>query len=305
MDKDHSTRPYQARVEFTMRLDVRRFDPKTMKPHRTVLFVGKRGTGKSILLADIMSHMHARVDFGLAMTPTEESAASFRRVMPESWIYNNFNGAKLESMLAMQRELGKQNKQRSLFCVLDDCMYDKRCMKSLGIRDLFMNGRHLRCSLWFAVQYLMDLTPDLRTNVDYVFALKENIISNKQKLWRYFYGMFDRYEDFSRVLDRCTENYSCLVLDNTVPSSKVEGCIFWYRASVNLPPFRMGKPLFWKLAERTVKTNEDRQRDEKAEARARHAAIASRADKRITYVTRHDASGKPIDDDCYEILTLN
>ena len=39
--------------------------------------------------------------------------------------------------------------------------------------------------------------------------------------------------------------------------------------------------------------------------RARHAAIASRADKRITYVTRHDASGKPIDDDCDEILTLN
>ena len=33
-------------------------------------------------------------------------------------------------------------------------------------------------------------------------ALRENIMSNKSKLWKYFFGMFDRYEDFARVMDK-------------------------------------------------------------------------------------------------------
>ena len=40
--------------------------------------------------------------------------------------------------------------------------------------------RHYKITFLNAVQYVMDLGPDLRTQVDYVFALSENIISNKQ-----------------------------------------------------------------------------------------------------------------------------
>ena len=72
------------------RLTIKKFDPSTMKRHRIILFVGKRGTGKSILLNDIMHCIHDKVDFGLAMTPTEETAETFREHMPEQWIYSNF-----------------------------------------------------------------------------------------------------------------------------------------------------------------------------------------------------------------------
>ena len=107
-----------------MHLKVQKFDPASMKPFRIILFVGKRGTGKSVLLNDIMYHIRDKVDFGLAMTPTEESAASFRKTMPEACIYDSFSAVKLEQMLKMQRELGKMKKQRSLFVVMHDCMYD-------------------------------------------------------------------------------------------------------------------------------------------------------------------------------------
>ena len=289
-----------------MQLKVQKFDPQQIKPHRIILFIGKRGTGKSKLLADIMYHIRDRVDFGLAMTPTEESATTFRQTMPEQWIYNNFAASKLEAMLNMQRELGKKGKQRHLFVVMDDCMYDKKVMKGTSVRDLFMNGRHLKVTFCNAVQYIMDMGPDLRTQVDYVFALRENIISNKMKLWKYFFGMFEKYEDFARVLDRCTENFSCLVLDNTTPTTRVEDCVFWYRAKVDLPSFRMGKPLYWKLAASTTKTDHDREREELERMRTLRASSAQKKASRITFVTRQDEAGDTIKEDaCDEVLTLN
>lgn len=245
-----------------VRLRVRKFDPSTLKAHRIIIVVGKRGTGKSVLQRDLMYHLSQKWDFGLAMTPTEESADTFRKHMPDSWIYNGFSSSKLDSMLNMQRDFVKQKKARSLFIVLDDCMYDKKILKGLGIRDLFMNGRHLNITLCNAVQYVMDMGPDLRTQVDYVFALRENIISNKNKLWKYFFGMFEKYDDFAKVMDKCTENHSCIVMDNTTGSCNVDECIFWYKAKLEVPEFKIGKPIFWKLANDYAKSEEDKRREE-------------------------------------------
>ena len=248
-----------------VRLRVRKFDPATLKPHRIIIIVGKRGTGKSVMQRDLLYHLAQKLDFGLAMTPTEESAETFRQHMPDSWIYNSFSTSKVESMLNMQRELVKEKKARSLFIVLDDCMYDKKILKGLAIRDLFMNGRHLNVTMCNAVQYVMDMGPDLRTQVDYVFALRENIIANKNKLWKYFFGMFEKYEDFAKVMDKCTENHSCIVMDNTTGSCNVEECIFWYKADINVPEFKIGKPVYWKLSNDYMKTEADVRREEKEE----------------------------------------
>ncbi len=252
-----------------VRLHVRKFDPKTLKPHRIIIVVGKRGTGKSVLQRDLLYHLADKLDFGLAMTPTEESAETFREHMPDSWIYNGFSTHKLDTMLNLQRENVKKKKARSLFIVLDDCMYDKKILKGLGIRDLFMNGRHLNITMCNAVQYVMDMGPDLRTQVDYVFALRENIISNKNKLWKYFFGMFEKYDDFAKVMDKCTENHSCIVMDNTTGSCNVNECIFWYKAQINLPEFKIGKPIYWKLSDKFTKTEDDKRREEEAEMEER------------------------------------
>lgn len=273
---------------------VKRFDPATLKPHRIIIIVGKRGTGKSVMQRDLMYHLSQKWDFGLAMTPTEESADMFRKHMPDSWIYNGFSTAKLDQMLATQRELCKTKKQKNLFILMDDCMYDKKILKGLGIRDLFMNGRHMHISLCNAVQYVMDMGPDLRTQVDYVFALRENIISNKIKLWKYFFGMFEKYEDFAKVMDKCTENHGCLVMDNTTGSCSVDECIFWYKAEMNLPEFKIGSPAFLKLSEKYIKSDKDRHRDEMEQKEMEKITAASKQKKRISCVTMEDEEGKII-----------
>ena len=277
-----------------MRLTVKKFDPSTMKHHRIILLVGKRGTGKSVLMEDILYHLNDKLDFGLAMTPTESTAETFRKHMPEQWIYTQFDAGKLDSMLHMQRDLVKAKKNKSLFLCMDDCMFDKRCLKSLGMRDLFFNGRHLRVTLINAMQYVMDMGPDLRSNVDYLFALRENIISNKQKLWKYFFGMFDSFQDFSRVLDKCTENHSALVLDNTSKTNNIEDCVFWYRASPELGDFKLGKPKYWKLASVMHKDDEQRRSEERERRIMDRDAEQRIARKGISHVQMRDEKGEAI-----------
>ena len=50
---------------------------------------------------------------------------------------------------------------------------------------------------------------------------------------------------FNQVMNACTENYECLVLDNTSKSNKIEDVVYWYKAALH-KPFRAGHPNFWK-----------------------------------------------------------
>lgn len=238
------------------KLRIRRFPIDKMKPNRTVLIVGKRGTGKSTLLKDILYHLRKRVDTGFAMSPTQDTIRMFEDCFPRSHIYNEYSLDVVRNMLVSLTSLTEQNKTREIVFTLDDCMFDKGIMKTREMREIHMNGRHL--GMWFinCVQYLMDLGPELRSQIDYVFILKENVISTRQKLHKYFFGIFEKYEEFSLVMDKCTNNHECLVLDNTQVNNSIEDSIFYYRADPKIGKFRLGKSIFFKLDHYFRRTNE-------------------------------------------------
>ena len=275
-----------------MRLKIQKFDPaKQIKPHRICLFIGRRGTGKTKLIEDVMYRLKDRFDIGVCMTPTEETASMLRQHVPDTWIYDGFRITSLEQMLAMQRATSAAGKEpRSLFLITDDCGFDRAAFKGKAVRDLFMNGRHARITYLSAMQYVMDVTPDIRSQIDYVFCLKESIITNKQKLWKSFFGMFEKYDDFSRTLDRCTDNYGAIVLDQTCPTSNIEDSVFWYRSELELPPFKLGRSVFHKMSNKHAKT--PAQRRQEAEFK-----VVGTSDKRITHVERTDHRGRTIPED--------
>jgi len=229
-----------------MKLKVKKFDPTIVKPHRITLIVGKRGSGKSKCLVDLLYNLPP-VDFVIGMAPTEETIDTFRQFIPETCIYHSFNQNKVEQMIALQREMIRKKINRSFLLILDDCLYEKSVLKSTAMRELFLNGRHLHIAMIICAQYVMDLSPDLRTNVDYIFAMRENIIANRAKLHKFFYGMFEKYEDFAKTMDATTSNFGSMVLDNTSKSNEIEDCVYWYRARIDVPEFKLGKESYWKL----------------------------------------------------------
>lgn len=230
-------------------LTLRKFDPRTIGDDKVCLFIGKRGTGKSTLVTDILYHKR-KIPYGIVMSATEEGNHYYKNYVPDLFVHNGYDKAAIERVIESQKQkLNLYGKVDPVFILIDDCMYDRSFLKDECIRALFMNGRHWKIFFQLTAQYCMDLPPGLRSNVDYVFCLRENVIQNREKLYKSFFGVFPTFNIFQQAMDACTENYQCIVLDNTSKSNNIEDCVFYYKAKV-MPPFRMGCESWWKYHQR-------------------------------------------------------
>jgi hypothetical protein len=200
------------------------------------------------------------------MSGTEESNEHYQQFIPDSFIYGQYEPAVIEKVINHQQGVIKKLNQtqkedfktpdNSVFMVLDDCMFDNKWTRDKNMRCVFMNGRHYRIFFMLAMQYCMDLPPALRANIDYLFILKENIIQNREKIYKNFFGIFPTFDSFNEVLNQCTQNYECLVLDNSSTSSKIEDVVFWYKAKVGRK-FKIGSPELWAHHDRNYNPKHD------------------------------------------------
>ena len=231
--------------------EITKFNPKKIEERRTgagpptCVFIGKRGTGKSTLVADIL-YQCRKVPVGAVVSATEEGNHYYQQYVPEVFIHNEYSPELIESIVNRQKEMLKKNAPNpDAFILLDDCMYDRRIMKDKNIKGVFFNGRHWKILFFLTMQYCMGIPPDFRTNIDYVFALRDNNIGNQKKLYAHYFGLFPTFEEFRNVMNSCTEGYDCLVLDNTARSNNIKDCVFWYRAQSNRV-FKIGSKEIWK-----------------------------------------------------------
>tara|TARA_B100001094_G_scaffold305708_1_gene335777 strand:- start:3740 stop:4540 length:801 start_codon:yes stop_codon:yes gene_type:complete len=229
-----------------MDLQLKKFNPETIADNRVCVFIGKRNTGKTVLVTDIMYHKR-HIPAGVVMSGTEDGNSYYGQFAPDLFIYNDYNSDAVDKIILRQKKLAKQKAlNNNVFILIDDCMYDKKMMRDKLMRAIFMNGRHWNIFFMLTMQYCMDIGPDLRSNIDYVFVLRENIIQNREKIYKNFFGIFPNFEMFNQIMNACTENFECLVLDNTSRSNKIEDVVFWYKAKLHPPgTFRIGAPQFW------------------------------------------------------------
>ena len=239
-----------------MKLELKKFDVRNLKDDSVVLLIGKRNTGKSFLLRDIMYH-HQSMPVGVVISPTEKANHFFEKFVPNMLIYDEYDPAIINKYLDRQTKLTDQFNTEAMqkghtdidprsFLILDDCLYDKSWPSDKNIRCLFMNGRHYKVFFLITMQYPLGIPPHLRANVDYVFILRENQVKQRERIYQQYAGMFDSYDAFSQVMLQCTENYECLVIDNKVQSNKIEDQVYWYKAT-DRQNFKLCSPELWNL----------------------------------------------------------
>ena len=231
-----------------IKYQIKKFDIKKMKPDRIAVLVGKRGSGKSVLMEEILQNLSKEFDVVIGMSPTQSTRDTFAKHIPECLIYDNLNLTLLENIVAQQRENAKKGIYKRIGLVFDDCLYDKKQFREKVIRDIFMNGRHYKLFVLICAQYLMDLEISLRSNVDYLFTCKETSTNNKKRLYNDFFSAFSTPHSFEAALEDCTNNYAVMVLDNSNSESSVEKSVFWYRATLGEKNFLLGNRNMWKMA---------------------------------------------------------
>ena len=255
-----------------MTLQLKKFDMKSIsfRPDENkgpvVVLIGRRDTGKSFLVRDLL-YYHQDIPIGTVISGTEAGNGFYSQHVPKLFIHDEYNTVIIENILKRQKTVMKQIKKdmetyrRSnidprAFVILDDCLFDDRWTRDKMMRLLFMNGRHWKIMLIITMQYPLGVPPVLRTNIDYVFILREPYLANRRRIYENYAGMFPTFESFSQVMDQCTENYECLVINNNVKSNKLHEQIFWYKAESH-KDFKLGSKEFWELSKNINSDDED------------------------------------------------
>lgn len=240
-----------------VQLQLKKFDLSSIADDKVIVMIGKRCTGKSVLVQDLL-YTHRDIPIGTVISPTESANKFFGKIVPPLFIHEECTPATLDNVVKRQKLLiNKIDKQISTvghcnidprsFLILDDCLYDKKWINDTNIRLLFMNGRHYKVMFVITMQFPLGIPPALRTQIDYVFILRENVNSNRKRIYENYAGMFKTFDVFCQVMDQCTENFECLVINNNAQSNRIEDQVFWYKADMH-NNFTIGAPEFWNLS---------------------------------------------------------
>ena len=262
-----------------MTLELRKFDMRqiSFKAHENkgpvVVLIGRRDTGKSYLVRDLLYYQQD-IPIGTVISGTEAGNSFYSEHIPKVFIHDEYNQSIIENILKRQKQCMKQVQKEVMtykrsnidprtFVILDDCLYDAGWTKDKLMRLLFMNGRHWKVMLIITMQYPLGIPPNLRTNIDFVFILREPYINNRKRIYENYAGMFPTFESFCQVMDQCTENFECLVINNNAKSNKLTDQIFWYKAEAH-PTFKLGSKEFWEMSKQLGSDDEDEAYDPKA-----------------------------------------
>ena len=233
-----------------------RWNPATLGNDKVVLVAAPRGSGKSVLVADLLWHKRG-IPSGIAMSATEGSNRYYGNYLPPGFVYNQFEPEALQRVVNHQKEAQRRLEKRGysqeeaklrlppMFIIIDDCVFDPRFRKDPTLQEIFVNGRHLNIFLVVVTQYINLLTPLMRVNVDVLFLLRDNNINVIKQYHQGYGGIIPKPSEFIQVFHTLTQNYSAMVITKSL-STRVEDCIFWYKAQIR-PPFSTGTEEFWRV----------------------------------------------------------
>ena len=266
-----------------MSVKLKKFNMSMIKDDSVVVMIGKRNTGKSFLTKDLLFH-HQDLPAGTVICPTENANRFYSDIVPPIFIHDEYEPKITSEFIKRQKLLKKRiiNGEKEIdnraFLIMDDCLYDNEWKKDKVIREVFMNGRHWGVFFLLCMQYAIGIPPNLRSNIDWVFLLRENNYQNRKKLYENYAGMFYTFDMFCQTMDACTENFECLVIHNGSKSNKLNEQVYWYKAADH-NDFRVCCPDAWTFSDQNYNDDDENEEEELSDMFKKKSKINVRIQK--------------------------
>eukprot|EP00966_Prymnesium_polylepis_P092392 2138846-Prymnesium_polylepis.1 len=128
-----------------------RLSPGQIAVGSIISIIGKRGTGKTLMLRALTYKLRDKIDFCIAMTPTTSSAEALAKVMPRQCIYDQgLNLDVIDRLMDTQTDnAARGSRVFSVLLILDDVSWDAASFKRPAptLSKLYRNGRHMRITV--------------------------------------------------------------------------------------------------------------------------------------------------------------
>ena len=222
------------------RLPIKAFTFKMFADDPAIVMIAKRGSGKSWVVRDILNHFKD-IPAGLIIAPTDRMSCFYGKFFPDSYIFYSYKSEIIERVLARQTLIIDKQKEKlakgknidvRCFVIMDDCLGQKGSwVRDQPIQELLFNGRHYKIMYILTMQFPLGITPELRSNFDYIFLLAEDYISNLKRMYDHYAGMFPSFDSFRQVFKQLTSDYGAMVISNRGARESLFEKIFFYKAN--------------------------------------------------------------------------
>jgi hypothetical protein len=202
-------------------------------------------TGKTTLISSLLYAKKHIFPTGMVMSGSEDSNHYYRKLFPSTFVYNSYDEEIIKSFIKRQK-LAKDNLDNPWsVLLLDDCTDDEKVFNKTVQKALFKKGRHWKILYILSLQYAMDIKPAIRVNVDGTFILREPSVKIRKTIWENYASVVPDFTLFCQLMDKLTDDYTAIYINNQTTSNKMEDCIFWYKANLIPNDFKFGSDDFW------------------------------------------------------------
>jgi hypothetical protein len=238
-------------------IKIKRFDPSKISDTSLICCIGKRKSGKSTAIKDIMWYKQD-IPIGQIISGSENANPFFEHFFPSTYIDDEYTPDTIDNILKRQIKIKKfasqqeQNNKKEVdsrfLLVFDDCLHDSKWQKTKQMKSVFMNGRHFGIFFILCLQYVLGIPPILRTNIDYIFIFRESSIQNRKKLYDNYGASIPTFQLFCLLMDNL-DKYECLVICNDADKVTLQEQVMYFKANLRAN-YKFGSKAFWEQHKR-------------------------------------------------------
>lgn len=239
---------------------IRRFNPATIRPGSVCVAIGRRGTGKTTLLQDLV-YTRREAPYAWAFSGSEGANDAWSTCIPYSFCFDRFRPDMLDMIMAKQELNATEAKfypgrtVQEALVIVDDLSSDIDARSSESLDKILYNGRHFGVTFFVGQHDALLWKPCRRNQVDFIFILKQPSRQHRVRIWEAFFGMLS-FEEFELLHEKLTNNFGCIVLNNKTTSNRISDQVFAYRATVH-KSFAVGCTAFWQCHYAIAKTPQE------------------------------------------------
>jgi hypothetical protein len=230
-----------SEVENGSKFPITEFTFDLLVENPAIVMIAKRGSGKSFVCKALIKYFE-KVPVGIIISKTDRVDPFFVKFFPDSFIYYDYKSEIIEKLIRRQelivekytekKKRGKRIDPRAIV-IMDDCLASKGSwMRDEPISELLFNGRHYYIMYVLTMQYPLGISPELRTNFDYIFLLADDTYSNIKRMYEHYAGMFPTLDSFRQIFTQLTTDYGCMVINNRGSRKSIFDKIFHYKAPI-------------------------------------------------------------------------